>query len=445
MLGIHLTHRSVGTRACLAAVVAAVLCTPAAVEAEGETMVLAQARQLAREHRAEIRAALARLQAAKQRPAIVSALDDPMLSPAIDHYPDRMMPEAAVGDGMESEAPAAGDDRRYDWSVTVEQRFPMSRLLSHRRRAAEADVERQRAEAERVALDVEKNAVESYVMLYERQQMVLLVQEQQVLARQLVASAVARYASANGTQAEVLRAEVEVARADAAIQTAAAELRAAVAMFNASLARPLQSPSPALRDPVDDAEPPVAASLRDAALRQRPELRAGGAEMARAEAETAAMRAMYLPMGMLRIGRASTMAEGPGTMAMLGISLPIWTGRLRAGVAESQAMEAMAEADVDAMRRMVEAEAVSAGAVVSGARQQYLALRDDIVPRARMALTPAEAAYASGQGSLTALIETLQTLWMVQTDLVMSRSQLALAWARLQRATGEAAVTGEQP
>ena len=108
-------------------------------------------------------------------------------------------------------------------------------------------------------------------------------------------------------------------------------------------------------------------------------------------------------------------------------------------------MEAMAQADVDAMRRMIEAEAVAAGDAVSGAREQYLALRDDIVPRAQMALTPARAAYATGQGSLTALVETLQALWMAQTDLVMSRSQLAMAWARLQRATGDTGATGDSP
>ena len=433
------------THVCAALGVIALLCAPMARAEFGEALDVDQVRQIAREHRSEIKAALARVQAAEQRPAIVSALEDPMLSPSVDHYPDRMMPEAAVADDMEGGAPVQESDRRYDWSVTLEQRFPMSRLLSHRRHAAEADVERQRAESERVALDVERNAVEAYVMLYERQQMVLLAHEQLALARELVATAAARYASANGSQAEVLRAEVEAARATAAIKTSDAELHAAQVMFNVSLARALDAPLPVLRDPISDVKPSSSAALQAAALRRRPELRAGNAEIARAEAETAAMRAMYLPMGMLRVGRASTMAEGPGTMAMLGVSLPIWVGRLRAGVAEARAMEAMAQADVDAMRRMIEAEAVAAGDAVSGAREQYLALRDDIVPRAQMALTPARAAYAAGQGSLTALVETLQALWMAQADLVMSRSQLAMAWARLQRATGDTGVTGDSP
>lgn len=413
------------------------------VSANDSVLDLDQARRFAREHRFEILAARARAQAAQQRPAMVSALDDPMLSPSIDHYPDREMAEDAAAmdsepDPMEGEAAASEDGgRRYDWSVTLEQRFPMSRLLTHRRHAAEADAERLQADAQRVVLDVEQDAVKAYVMLFEARQMAQLAREQEQLARQLVSAASSRYSSANGTQAEVLRAEVESARANAAIKSRDADLRAAGAMFNTSLARPVDTALPELRSPVSDALPAALGTLRDAALRQRPELQAGRAEIARAGADTAAMRSMYLPMGMVRLGRASTMAEGPGTMAMVGISLPIWTSRLRAGVAEAEAMSAMAQADVEAMRRMVEGETAAAREAVVGAREQYLALRDEIVPRADMALAPAQTAYASGQGSLTALIETAQALWMARTDLVMSQSTLALAWARLRRATGE--------
>lgn len=406
------------------------------------TVTLEQARQLAREHRYEVRAALAQVRAARQKPAIAGALEDPVISPAIDHYPDNTMRRGDSASDMDATASGAESDRRYDWSVTLEQSFPLSRLRAHRRDAARADADRQEAEAERVILDVEQNAVQAYVMLYEARQMAQLSKQQQKLAAQLVDTAAVRYASAQGSQSEVLRAEVESARAAATIRKADADLRSAEAMFNASLGRALDTPVPELADPVSDAEPADAAMLRGEALRDRPELRAGLAEIARADADVRAMKSMYLPMGMLRIGRASTMAEGPGTMAMVGMSLPIWTGRLRAGVAEAEAMQQMAQADVEAMRRMVEAETVAAREAVIGARHQYLALRDDVLPRAHMALAPAQAAYRSGQGSMTALIETLRTLWMVQADLVMSRSQLALAWARLLRAIG---TTGEEP
>ena len=51
------------------------------------------------------------------------------------------------------------------------------------------------------------------------------------------------------------------------------------------------------------------------------------------------MRSMYKPMAMVRVGRASTMAEGPGAMLMIGVSVPIWRERLRSGVAEAKAID----------------------------------------------------------------------------------------------------------
>lgn len=413
----------------LAAVLALPAMTSAALAGDpviAESLSITDARRIAIEHRAEVRAAQARTLAARQRPAIVSALDDPMLSPSIDHYPDEeMMPE---------EGEEAG--RRYDWSVSLEQRFPLSNQLAERRRSAEFEAQRLDADAVRVQLDVGEQAEQAFVMLYERRQMVRLAGEQLALAQQVVDAASARYSAGGGSQTEVLRAEVEAARVKAQVDTVIAEERAAAAMFNAGLGRDPDRPLPALQPPASEQLPPEASAVRETALRDRPELRAGAAEIGRSRAEIGVMRSMYWPMGMVRLGRASTMAEGKGTMAMVGVSLPIWTSKLRAGVAEAEAMEDMARADVEAMRRMIEAEAVSARESVLAARVQYLALRDDIVPRAQMALAPALSSYSAGRGSLLAVIEAAQALRMAQTDQVMGESALALAWAQLRRATG---------
>lgn len=69
------------------------------------------------------------------------------------------------------------------------------------------------------------------------------------------------------------------------------------------------------------------------------------------------LRDMFRPMATIRTGPAYTMAEGRGWMAMVGLSLPIWRGKLHAGVAEAQAMRAMSEAELRAMTRMIEGDA----------------------------------------------------------------------------------------
>jgi cobalt-zinc-cadmium efflux system outer membrane protein len=148
------------------------------------------------------------------------------------------------------------------------------------------------------------------------------------------------------------------------------------------------------------------------------------------------MRDMFRPMATIRTGPAYTMAEGRGWMAMVGISLPIWRDKLRAGVAEAQAMRAMSEADLRAMTRMVEGQAAVALNQVQAARDRQLALTSDVLPRARMAIEPAVAGYASGQLPLVSVIEAVQALWLVQSDLIVADIELGLAWARLGRAIG---------
>lgn len=410
------------------------------------TLTLDQVVRTAREQRQEIAAMQARVAAASERPTIVSALEDPMISPAIDHYPfDRMEESSSMEtpapideENMETEPLATenGNSRRYDWSISVEQKFPLSRVLSHRRQAAEADVVKSAAEAEAKVLDIELEATSAFYMLQEKRRMAVITTEQIGLAQQLLRAATTRYSAGQGDSSEVLRVEVEVARFESRLRSLQAEIRAATRMLNAGMGRPADAPVPELSGPALDQPLPAAANSAAQALSQRPELKVGAAEINRANADKKAMQAMYAPMGMVRAGYASTMAEGKGAMLMLGVSVPIWRDKLHAGVAESRAMQHMARADLGAMKRMVESEALAALDQLEAAQSQYLALRDNVLPRAQRLISPAISAYASGRGNLPAVIEATQALWDVQQEAVMAESTLGIAWARLNRMTG---------
>ena len=371
--------------------------------------------RIAGERRDEIQAARARTAAGEARPAIVSALTDPMISPSLDHLP--FMFNGA------------------DVSVTIEQQIPLSGIRGHRRASALADVDRLRAEATRTTLDVGIEAANAYLMLQERRRTVALVNEQAAFARDVVNAANARYASGTAPQSDVLRAEVEVARLEALGRALVGEVRAAEAMLNTSLALDADRPVPSLV-PAILAQPVPAWPAIKAELTSRPELAAGRAEIARADAEVQVMRDMFRPMATIRTGPSYTMTDGRGWMAMVGLSLPIWRGKLRAGVAEAQAMRTMAEADLRAMTRMIEGEAAVAVSQLQAARDRQAALNADVLPRARMAIEPAVAGYASGQLPLVSVIEAVQALWLVQSDLIAADTQLGLAWARLGRAIG---------
>jgi cobalt-zinc-cadmium efflux system outer membrane protein len=378
-------------------------------------LTLADVIRIAGERRDEIQAAQARIRAGEARPTIVSALADPMLSPSLDHKPFMMS--------------------GADYSITIEQQIPLSGIRRNRRASALADVDRLRAEANRTTLDVGIDAANAYLMLQERRRTAALVDEQIAFAKDVVNAANARYASGTAPQSDVLRAEVEVARLEALARALVGEVRAAAAMLNTSLALDADNPVPPLA-PVALAQPVPAWSSLKAALTSRPELAAGRAGIARAEADVQVMRDMFKPMATIRTGPAYTMAEGRGWMAMVGLSLPIWRGKLRAGVAEAQAMRAMSEADLRAMTRMVEGQAAAAVSQLEAARERQAALTANVLPRARMAIEPAVAGYAAGQLPLVSVIEAVQALWLVQADLIAADTELGLAWARLGRAVG---------
>jgi outer membrane protein TolC len=396
------------------------LAAPAAAEdpvALPVPLGVAEAMRIARAHRLEVVAARARARAAAERPAIVSALDDPEVFPAIDHLPFN-------GGGV-------------DASLAIEQRFPLSGIRGHRRRAAEADVHRELAMADRAGLDVDLDAASAFWMLAELRERAALLDDQRALADQMAAAATARFSTSAGMQADVLRAQLEVGRLAGEQRAIAAELRASEAMLDTSLARPPDAPIPELDIAVGDAEPPTAAAIAGRALASRPELRAGRAEVARSAAEVSVMQSMYSPMAMVRTGPSYTMADGAGWMVMVGVSVPLWRDKLRAGVNEARAMADMAGADLEAMRRMIAGQAASARERVAAARARYLALRDDIVPRARQAIAPNLTAYAASQTPLVSAIEAAQALWDAQRELAMARAELGLAWAQLHRTTGE--------
>ena len=376
---------------------------------------------IALQGRAEITAANARADALAQRPAIVSSLEDPMVSVSVDHYPFTGMMDGG---------------RRYDRSISVEQKFPLSGILSHRRSAALADAERARALVGVTELDVVLSAQRSFFMLLERRRMRPVIDEQISLASLLVDVAASRYASGTGAQADILRAEAEVARLKSKRQALDAQIRGAEAMLNAGLGRPVDVVIPELHYLPSLAEPASIAEVLELAAETRPELDAGAAEVQRANAETQAMRSMYKPMATVRAGYAETMAEGPGAMLMVGLSVPIWRRRLSSGVAEAQAMQRMADADLEAMRRMVAGEALVAREEVIAARIQVNLLRQDVLPRAQLAIDAALGGYSSGQGSLIAVIEAARALWEAQGEQVMAESALGEAWSRLDRATG---------
>jgi len=366
-------------------------------------------------HRTEIVAALAEARALAQRPAIVGALPDPMVMVSADHIP-------LSGMGV------AG-------SVLVQQDFPLSGVLGARRRAAQAAAEARRLQVGETVLDVTGRALQAFFMLAGTRRMAAVLDAQVALAADLTRIATARFAAGAVPQSDVLRADTERRRQSARRAALVGETVAREAMLNAALGRAGGLSLPELVE-VPDTPPAPVEPLVAEALRARPELAAVEATRRRYGAEVEAMRAMYWPMAFVRAGPSTTMLEGPGAMLMVGVSVPLWRGRIAAGVAEARAMGTMADADLRAARTMIEGEVRAAHGALEAARVRVTSLRDDVQPLAVQTLQATLAAYAAGQAPLVAVIEAAISLRMTLEEQVMAEVDLGAARARLQRAVG---------
>lgn len=371
--------------------------------------------RLARERRQEVVARAARARARAQRPTIDGSIEQPMAMLSIDHLPFTF--EGA------------------DFSVMLQQDFPLSGLLGRRRAAAEASARRALADVATATLDVAFEAVDALLMTAERRRLGDVLALQAELAREIVRAGTARFASGQGVQSDVLRAEVEVARSETRGAANAQATRGAEAMLRAALALPFTVTIPAvvLATERDLAGPD---DLAGTALASRPELASMRAEQTRARAEVGVMEAMRWPMAFVRFGASSTMQEGPGVMAMFGFTLPVWRPRLNAGVAEAHAMVQMVDAEVAAMRTMIGGEVRARHAEAAAAAVTLGAIRGRVLPLARQAFDATLASYAAGRVPVVSVVEALQMLTMSLEQEIMATVALARALARLDRAVG---------
>jgi len=370
----------------------------------------------ARTHRAEIDVAKAKVAAATEKPKVVSALPDPMVMVSLDHLPFKFM--------------------GADFSVQVQQDFPLSGVLGKRKEGALAELSVANADAKRVSLDVEYEALRAYLMLVELERMVVVVDEQIALSKQVAAAARARLEASVGNPADVVRAQVDVVRLEGERKAIDSEIASAKAMLNATLGRPIDAMVPKCELSLPDVDPPALMALVKVALEKRPELSTMKARVEVAQADVKVMQSMYTPMAFVRVGGAYTMEAGAGAMLMIGVSVPIYREKLSAGVAGAKAMVSMADADVAAMKKMIEGEVGSARELVIATRTRLATAREKVTPLAKQSVSLTLASYGGGQSPLVSVLDAERMLYEVRLEEVVAEVKVALAWARLGRSTG---------
>jgi outer membrane protein TolC len=294
------------------------------------------------------------------------------------------------------------------------------------------------------ATDVEweqrAEVAESFYELYATDQRLVIAQETLRLLQDIASIANSMYEVGEGRQTDVLRAQVEIARMSEDITRMRAMRTAASARLNALLNRAADATvdSPAL--PAFPAQAPLVDSLIRGALQTRPMIRAGVQELSAAENATSLVRREIWPdlqIGLQYGQRGSEMGTERMTSLMIGATVPIFARsrqfRMRE---EAGAMQAMAAADLDAMRADTRGRVTERVADLTRARNLTALYSLTIIPQAEATVASALAAYRVGGVDFMTLLDNRMAVNQYRQELATLHAEQGMAWAELEMLLG---------
>jgi len=328
--------------------------------------------------------------ARRERPTIVSALPDPVLSLGLMNRPFDLDADQAMTMNQ----------------VQLAQRLPWA----GKRSSAYEREDRLTAAAELDAAEVAVAVVERVRTLYHRiayiDRAITVMEETRRLLADLQRTALAQYEVGNGAQQDVLRAQVAQARMDADIRAMRQQRNASAARFNALLGRSPEAPVGWLELPDPVAELPELAELM-AAAEVRPALRAAAARVEAAAAHRELTERAHLPDVNVTVGY-SQRPEFPDLFSvMVGMPLPLRRGsNQQPQVRESRASEAAAEAVHLELFNETYAALAERRADAARASEVSELLRTDVLPQAEAAVQSGLSSYRVGSLDFMAVLES---------------------------------------
>lgn len=248
-------------------------------------------------------------------------------------------------------------------------------------------------------------------------------------------TAQAMYRVGEASQPDVLRAQVEIARMTEDTLRMIAARSGAAARFTAQLDRTGDSTlgTPAL-PAFPDAVPPLD-SLLALAVRDRPLVQAGRADVTAAERQRdLAARDVWpnLAVG-VQLGRRP---GGVGNLMgsfMVGASIPVFMNARQGGARDAAAaMAEMSRADLRATEADTRASVFTAYADLQRARRLTALYRNTVLPQAEATAASALASYRVGHVDFMTVLDDRLTVNTYEQDLHQLESDEGNAWARLE-------------
>jgi cobalt-zinc-cadmium efflux system outer membrane protein len=334
--------------------------------------------------------------------------------------------------------------------LSLSQKIPWFGKLSLRKRAAAHDAEAARARLAAARLRLITQARRLYYELGFLGEYEQVVRKDRATLDHYEQLARTRYASGVGLQQAVVKLQAELTRADARLLDIAARRAELSTQINALRGTPLAAPVAAAPVPRYPEYRPDVQLLSRRALVRRPEIEEADAQIAKSEALVSLARnesAPDLTIG-LTYGFVTERTDPAGRLnpppdngkdvlgITAGINLPLWRGRISAGVAEARLRGRGSEETRRAVITQIEQTLNDLVQRLPLIWERVRLLEDQLSIQADQSLRSAEAGYAAGTSNALDLLDAERVLLDVRIASARARADYAIAVAQLEGAMG---------
>jgi cobalt-zinc-cadmium efflux system outer membrane protein len=378
----------------------------------------------------EIQAARREREAAQLRILPAGALDDPMLEFGVLNVPTNSL--------------------RFDREdmtmkmIGLSQRFPYPGKRDLRQDVATKDAETIEFGFQETVNRVVRDVRTTYLDLSLTVEMARLVERNKQIVEQLLRITEGRYSAGIGRQTDVLKAQTQLSKMTDELlkltrerQTVGAELNRVLGR-STKLATPIPEVAP-LREENLNLE-----LLRDAALSQRPQLRALQSIVSKNDKALDLARKEYYPDFDVRLsyGQRDRMPDGAKRSDMVSltvaINLPVWRETKRAPrVAEALAIRDQAQSLYEAQRNEVATRLSQQVAVAEQNLKSARLYQTALLPQARLTVESTMSAYRVNQVDFLTLIESQMTVFNYEINLVTASTNYKKALAEIDFLSGK--------
>lgn len=362
-----------------------------------------------------VRAAHLEARAAQERAGVARGYPDPFLM-----YGYYVAPDMLQG--------------RQEFELRQEIPFPGKRGLRGDVAAREADMIARSADA--FALDTDYEVAAAFFEYVRTSEVQRVLDEERTLVSRMRDAAHVRYGAGTAEQQEVLKLELVLSQIDDERTMNEHELHRVGIRLNELTGRDARASLAPPEWTTPDAGALEALAIADSALVRRPEMAAARAGVDRAEAARKLAGREYIPDFMLGVMFEYGADMDEEWEVLAGISLPIWLGKRRAMVRETEAMRESALYAMQAEELRVRRDVEDALHGVYGARERLERFEKLILPQAQQAFESSEAGYRAGRVDFLDYLDSERMLLAMRKEYYGVVAELGMRVAALERALG---------